>query len=163
VMRWLMTLTLVGLFCNACSADTAPQEDASPISTLRSQCAFLSRGEVADVTGSRVIKVENLISRVTLEKSGCLYRTDGPFGAIVVDMDVSGGARFDDWLEREARPEAHYVVEHVSGLGDEAYLIGRTGMFVRKGSAVFHVGSDYLPPDGPAVLRALAEIALPRF
>jgi hypothetical protein len=162
-MRRLVILMMVGLSLSACSARAASPEAAPQIPVLRGSCAFLSRAEVAEVTGSHVAKVERGISKSTLEKAGCLYRTEGPYGAIVVDVDVSGGARFDDWLEREARPEAHNIVERVPGLGDEAYLIGRSGLSVRKGPVVFHVGTQYFALDGPAVLRGLAEIALTRF
>jgi hypothetical protein len=51
-------------------------------------------------------------------------------------------------------------VELVPGLGEEAYLDGPNGLFVLSDGTVLFVGTQFIQPDSPAVLRALAEIAL---
>ena len=160
-MQRLIVVMLAAIFLAACSDESRLSESRPQLPKFYSACALLSRTEVARATGSRVQKVEPGTSMKTLEKSGCLYRTDGPYGAIVVDLDRSGAQELRARLEQEADQE-HPNVEIMSGLSNEAYLFGRTGLTVLSGVAVVSVGTQYHRPDGPAVVRSLAELALTR-
>lgn len=155
-----LRLAIVTVLLAGCSAGPAsPRQSASALSTLDDPCALLFRAEVARATGSDVTKVERGVNMVTGENSGCLYRTDGPYGAIVVDLNRSGEQEFRNRLQEEA--QATYPnVELVSGLGDAAYLDGRTELLVLSGGAELEVATQFYQPDGPAVLRRLAKIAL---
>lgn len=160
-MQRLTVLVLAAFLLAACSDDSRLSESRTQLPTLDEPCSLLSRVEVARATGSQVRKVERGTSMTTLEKSGCLYRTDGPYGAILVDLDRSGEQEFRDFVDEASRGE-HGSAEVVSHLGDEAYLFGRASLSVLSGEAVVHVGTQNYRLDGPAVLRSLAELALKR-
>jgi len=162
VVHRTLRLAIVAFLLAGCSAGPAsPSQSVSLLPTLDDPCSLLSRTEVARATGSEVTKVERGMSRLTGETSGCLYRTNGPYGAIVVDLDRGGEAEFRNRLQEESQ-RTYPNVELVSRLGDQAYLDDRTSLAVLSGRAVLWVGTQFVQPDAPAVLRALAELALAR-
>ena len=79
----------------------------------------------------------------------------------MVDLDRGGEAEFRNRLQEESQ-RTYPNVELVSRLGDQAYLDDRTSLAVLSGRAVLWVGTQFVQPDAPAVLRALAELALAR-
>jgi hypothetical protein len=95
------------------------------------------------------------------ESSGCRYQTNGPYGAILIDLDRAGEQDFRSRLRAESQ-RTFPNLERVPALGDQAYLYGRTSLAVLSGGAVLRVGAQSYELDGPAVLRALAELALAR-
>jgi hypothetical protein len=147
----------------ACSSElSGSQEPPTPtLSTLDGPCTLLTRQEVGSVTSSRVISVDRGISKLTNKPEACLYRTNGPYGAIVVDLTRDDADDFHARLADESAKEFPNV-ELVPGLGDEAALYGRTSLVVLLGDDVLSLGTQFYELDGPAVLRSLAAIAVTR-
>jgi hypothetical protein len=164
IERISLPLALAVLLVPACRSAAGSQSSPAAIPTLEEPCALLSRGEIEDVTGSPVVRVHHPISKKTVKpmKDACAYEADRPYGAIIVSLDVDGERAFHREV-RELVADPHQVVEIVRGVGDEAYLIGRTHLMVLESGDVFTVGTQYYPPDGPAVLRQLATLALDRW
>src|SRR4051794_24894756 len=147
-----------------CSADAEVPRQMPPsmsVSELSDPCALLTRVEVEMATGSNVTSVERGIDKVTNEKSGCLYRSDGPYGVIVVGLTRGGADAALARLQQESLDGAN-IVEAVGGLGDEAFLTGRTELIVVTGTDVVMVATQRFALDGPAVLQELAAMALQR-
>ncbi len=151
------------LLLPACRPAAEPEAPAAAIPTLDEPCAVFSREEIEDVTGSPVARVHHPMSKVTVKpiKDTCAYEADRPYGAIIVSIDRDGERALHREVEELAR-DPHQIVEGVPGLGDEAYLTGRTGLAVLESGDVVTVGTQYYTPDGPAVLRQLAALALSR-
>jgi hypothetical protein len=154
---------LAMLLLSACRSATEPGSSPVVIPTLDEPCAVFSREEIEDVTGSAVTRVHHPISKVTVRrmKDTCAYEAGRPYGAIVVSIDRDGERAFHREVE-DLTQDTHEVIEVVPGLGDEAYLTGRTGLMVLESGEVVAVGTQYYAPDGPAVLRQLAALALSR-
>lgn len=163
-MARLACLLLSALVVAGCSAER-PSAEQTPtyaaLPTLDDPCSLLTRVEIEEATGSEVTSVERSASKSTLRRAGCIYWTDGPFGAIVVDLTRDAAEAFDATLREESRQE-YTNVELVHGLGDEAFLDARSGLVVLVGNDVVDVGTQKYAVDGPAVLRSLAETALTR-
>lgn len=155
----LLATALLLAGCGAGAANSSPSASSPP--TLNNPCALLSRSEVARATGGNVTAVELGASMVTGAQAGCIYKSDGPYGAIVVALSRPGGEAFKSRLQQTLDGPQN-VVDLIPGLGDEAYLAGRTDLFVLSGGTVIEISTQLYQPDGSAVLRQLAEIALAR-
>jgi hypothetical protein len=161
IRRISASLGLAILLLTACRSAAVPQASTAAILPLDEPCALLSRQDIQTVTGSPVTRVHHPISKKTGKpmKDTCSYEADRPYGAIIVWLDRSGERDFHRHVEELAR-DPHQVVEVVPGLGDEAYLIGRTELMVLRSGEVTTVGSQYYAPDGAAILIRLAGLAL---
>jgi hypothetical protein len=155
----LSALVLAGCSAKGPSAEPTPTSAALP--TLDDPCSLLIRVEVKEATGSEVTTVERGVSKSTLKWAGCIYWTDGSFGAIVVDLTRDAAEGFHARLREESQ-QKYPNIELVHGLGDAAFLDARTALVILAGDDVVDVATQKYAVDGPALLRSLAEIALTR-
>ena len=157
------SLALAILILPACRSAPVPQASTAAILPLDEPCALLSREDIEKVTGSPVVRVHHPVGKKTGKsmKDSCAYEANRPYGAIIVSLHRSAERAFHREVGELAR-DPHQVVEAVPGLGDEAYLIGRTELTVLASGNVITFGSQRYAPDGAAVLRHLAELVLGR-
>jgi photosystem II stability/assembly factor-like uncharacterized protein len=124
-------------------------------------CQVLTETQVADATGGRVttsgpLSASDLKSPSQGVPLPCRYRTDSPFGAILVTVDPAHLTAFTSGRDRD--PSNTMTVPN---LGDESFLSSGSSIWVRVGDGYFSIGSQLgAGTRAVALLETLANDAL---
>jgi hypothetical protein len=159
-MRLLSILPI--LLLGACTSHQAPPghggaRTGSPLAG--DPCALLTVREVETITGSQVLKsglVPDDRKIVPAGPNPCEYLTDGRYASITVSVHPRGAKAFAQLRHRD--PRNTYKID---GLGDEAFALGLSALYVRVGGGYLWLATQH-GAGWPAVrdLRELARAAL---
>jgi hypothetical protein len=154
-MRRLPALLLIVL--SACTGNPAqPIKDGASDGTLPNDpCALVTVKEVEGVTGSPVVRsslVPDERQHRPEDPNPCEYVTDGKHASITVYVDPHGAADFARDRDRDPRNTVT-----IAGLGDEAFSLGLSALYVRVGDGYFWLASQH--GAGWPGLRDLKELA----
>ncbi len=118
-------------------------------------CALLDASAVAVAVKGRVTSTSAVASIGGTARNLCRYDTTTVFGAVVARFSFSGRSDFD-------RARAVPGTEPLSGVGDEAFVAGKTQLFVRVGDGFASIETQKYATGGHAVLIELGRSAAAR-